>query len=180
TIFQGHDNILPLDDDGVPITGNEDYKTTWKAMERLVDDGLVKAISLSNFNTKQVDNIMENCSIKPAVNQFETHPYMTCNRWIQQCQRSDIAVTAYCPLGSRNRPDATVSDNPILLNDPVVQSIGKKYNKPPAQVCLRFNIQRSIVVIPKSTTPLRITENSQISSYLRPVKVENMQIFLDG
>ncbi len=99
---------------------------------------------------------------------------MTCNRWIQHCQRSDIAVIAYCPLGSPNRPDATVSDNPILLNDPVVQSIGKKYNKTPAQVCLRFNIQRSIVVIPKSITPSRITENSQVSSYLRPVKVEDM------
>lgn len=162
TVFQDHDTILPLNDHNVPIAGPSDYKTTWKAMEQLVDDGLVKAIGLSNFNTKQVDDIMENCNIKPAVNQFETHPYMTCNRWIEHCRQHNIGVTAYCPLGSPSRPDAATSNNPVLLDDPVIQSIGKKYNKSSAQVCLRFNIQRNIIVVPKSVTPTRIAENSKV------------------
>lgn len=160
--FRGHDNPTPKDENGNFIFADIDYKDTWRAMEELVDEGLIKAIGVSNFNTIQVDDILQNCSIKPAVNQFEAHPYMTCNRWIDHFLSKDISVTVHSPLGSPNRPGAVELGYPVLLNDPVLKSIGDKYGKSPAQVCIRFAIQRGLVAIPKSTTPSRIIENSQV------------------
>ena len=161
--FQGPNVIIPKDKDGNVAFANVDYKDTWRAMEQLVDDGLVKAIGISNFNTIQVDDIIQNCSIKPAVNQFEVHPYMTCNRWVNHCKQNGVTVTAYSPLGCPDRPGAAASGYPVLLDDPIVATIAKKYGKSPAQVCIRHAIDRGLVVIPKSVTPSRIIANSQVS-----------------
>eukprot|EP00058_Branchiostoma_floridae_P022358 XP_002607848.1 hypothetical protein BRAFLDRAFT_56860 [Branchiostoma floridae] len=156
------DNLHPVDENGQRAYGDTHYLDTWKAMEKLVDAGLVKAIGLSNFNISQMEEILTNGRIKPAVNQVESHPYLTCNRLLKYCTEKRIVMTAYCPLGA---PGVHGSDYTSALNDPIIKTIGEKYGKSAAQVSLRWQVQRGVVVIPKSSNPSRLKENSQIFDF---------------
>ncbi|ELT96012.1 hypothetical protein CAPTEDRAFT_215532 [Capitella teleta] len=157
----GNDELMPTDDKGNLVYSNTSYLETWKALEKAVDDGLVKAIGLSNFNSRQIDDVIRNGRIKPSVLQVEVHPYLSQEKLVKFCQERDIVVTAYSPFGSPDRPWAT-PDEPILLEDPQLLDIAKKYKKSSAQVIIRWLIQRNIVVVPKSANPARIRENFNV------------------
>merc|ERR1712048_551724 len=99
------------------------------------------------------------------MNQIEIHAYQNCNQLVKFCIDNNVAVTAYSPLGNPQRMGKEDQlDYPVLMEDPVLAKIGNAHNKTPAQVLLRWLHQRpeNIVIIPKSVTPSRIEENSQI------------------
>lgn len=132
---------------------------TWKAMEENVDRGLVRHIGVSNFNTTKLAEILEMARIKPEMNQVEMHPFLPQTRLLQFCKDNGIYVTAYAPLGSAYRVDNGEVDFPILLEDLHMREIAAKHNATPAQVAIRWGIQRGTVVIPKTVKKERLLEN---------------------
>ncbi|KAK5642322.1 hypothetical protein RI129_008489 [Pyrocoelia pectoralis] len=141
-----------------------DYVLTWKAMEEIKKKGLAKSIGLSNFNKRQIERVLESAEIVPAVNQIECHPYFTQTKMIEFCHSKGIHVVGYCPLGSPGRFKPT-EIFPNLLEDPRLKEIAKKYTKSPAQVALRWQIQKKLVVIPKSVNKNRLRENIEIFDF---------------
>jgi len=156
--------LFPKDADGKFMYSDVDYLDTWKAMEECVRLGLTKAIGFSNFSSPQVDRILSKCTIKPAMLQVECHPYLNQAKLIEYCRNKDILVTAYSPLGSPDRPWAKPTD-PRLMDDPKLVSIAAKYGKSPAQVLLRWNAQRGLIIIPKTVTKSRLAENMNIFDF---------------
>ncbi|CAL8068688.1 unnamed protein product [Calicophoron daubneyi] len=168
--FEPCEGLFPIIKEG--DTFGADYPPlldTWKAMEQLVDDGLVRSIGVSNFNHRQIDRILEKCRIRPANLQVEIHANFPNAKLVKYAQSKGLTVTAYRPLG---RPDLATEKTNLLLQ-PWVTGIAKKHNKTPAQVLLRWLLQREIIVIPKSVTPARIVENSKIFDFtLTPDEME--------
>ncbi|CAK8681555.1 unnamed protein product [Clavelina lepadiformis] len=155
---------LPKDPNGAPLYDDTDYVQTWKAMEELQKEGLVRSIGVSNFNKYQIDRILRECTIPPAVNQVEMNPYLVQKDLVDFCTSKGIVITAYSPFGSPDRPWAT-SNDPVILEDPALLEIAKRLNKTVAQVILRYLIQRKAVVIPKSVTPERIKSNLKVFDF---------------
>ncbi|XP_039375877.1 estradiol 17 beta-dehydrogenase 5-like [Mauremys mutica] len=160
-------NTLPKDENGKFIFDVVDLRQTWEAMEACKDAGLVKSIGVSNFNIRQLEMILNKPGLKykPVLNQVECHPYLNQGKLLAFCKSKDILLEAYSVLGSQRDKNWVDQSTPVLLEDPVLGAIAKKYNRSPALVALRYQLQRGVVVLFKSFTRKRIEENFQVFDF---------------
>lgn len=129
----------------------DENKEVWKAMEDAYKTGKVKAIGLSNFLQDDIENILESCEIKPMVNQILVHVSNTPFELIEYCQNKDILVEAYSPIA-----------HGAVLDNAEVKLIADKYCVSVAQLCLRYDIQLGLVVIPKTAKPEHMRNNAEL------------------
>ncbi|CAK1587901.1 unnamed protein product [Parnassius mnemosyne] len=157
-------DLFPEDASGKIQFSDVDYVDTWKALEPLQKEGLVKSLGVSNFNSKQLTRLLESATIKPVTNQVECHPYLNQSRLKAFCEERDIVITAYSPLGSPDRPWAK-PDEPQLLEDPKLKAVAERLGKTVAQILIRYQIDSGNIVIPKSVNKSRIASNFQVLDF---------------
>jgi aldehyde reductase len=158
-------DLVPKDKAGNVISSDVDFLETWRAMEDAVTVGKIRSIGLSNFNISQIERIINSGQIKPSNLQIEIHPYLPQNDLIRYCQKNDIVVTAYSPLANNSNYYGRKHDSPNLLHEPDIVEIAQKHTKTPAQVAIRWALQRNTIVIPKSVTKNRIHENIDVFDF---------------
>jgi diketogulonate reductase-like aldo/keto reductase len=131
-----------------------DYVGAYKAMEKAQKEGKVKSIGISNFYGEQLDDILTKCTVKPAVNQVECHPYFDQRDLIKKLEPYGTKIEAWYPLGHGDK---------ALLGEAVFTKLAKKYNKTNSQIILRWHIQKGIIVFPKTINHLK--ENFEIFDF---------------
>lgn len=139
---------------------------TWAAMEELVDKGLSRQIGICNYNSALVHDLMRYARIKPYALQIESHPYLTQEKLIRLADQYDIHVTAFSPLGALSYVEldmAAAQDS--VLTEPPVLAAAESHGKTPAQIVLRWGIQRGLSIIPKTTKPERMRENLALTDF---------------
>lgn len=147
------ENIIPAD-----IAG------TWSAMEKLYDSGKTRAIGVSNFSCRKIEDLLAIARVVPAVNQVECHPGWQQKKLHDLCKTKGVHLSGYSPLGSPGTPWMKSS----ILSDPIVASVAEELGMSPAQVCLRWGLQAGHSVIVKSVTEARIKENLGIFNWSIP------------
>ncbi|SFC90373.1 Aldo/keto reductase [Bacillus sp. OV322] len=135
-----------------PVEGK--YKDAWRGLEKLYQDGKVKAIGVSNFQVHHLKDLLKDAQVKPVVNQVELHPRLTQEEVRAYCKEQGIQVEAWSPLMQGQ-----------LLDHPVLAEIASKHNKTIAQVILRWDLQHEVITIPKSVKEQRITGNAQVFDF---------------
>lgn len=135
-----------------PVKGK--MQETWKVLETLYEEKLVRAIGVSNFMERHLEELSVKGNIAPAVDQFACHPYLTRKSLRDYCREHGIVSEAWSPLGRGS-----------VLQEPVLLTLAEKYGKTPAQIVLRFDVQNEIVTIPKSSRPERIVENFDVFDF---------------
>jgi len=143
------------DESGHLVVEKIPLRETWEAMEELVDAGLVRAVGVANFTAPLLLDLFSYARIQPAVNQIELHPYLQQTRLVEFCRRLGMVVTAYSPLARPGYEEMSAR----LVDEKIIRGIASAHGKTPAQVLLRWGMQRNTVVIPKSIHPERIKEN---------------------
>ncbi|MEM7687757.1 MAG: aldo/keto reductase [Pseudomonadota bacterium] len=139
---------------------------TWAAMEGLVAKGLTKRIGVCNYNSGLLHDLMAYARIKPAALQIEAHPYLTQERLIRVAGDYGVDVTAFSPLGAQSYFELGMADaGESLLGAAPVMVAAQAHGKTPAQVLLRWGVQRGTAVIPKTTKPERMRENLAIDDF---------------
>jgi diketogulonate reductase-like aldo/keto reductase len=138
-----------------PMPGRGLYPDTWRAFEKLLSDGRVRAIGVSNFTLETLRKVIDEASVVPAVNQIELHPYLQQDGLRAFHQEHGIATEAWSPIGQGKG----------LLDDPALAPIARAHGRTPAQVVLRWHLQLGNIVIPKSATPSRIAENADVFGF---------------
>ena len=155
--FQPGNEQDPRDDHGQVIYDpGVTLVETWRALERLVDEGRCKSIGLSDVGLPQVQDIVDAARIKPAVVEVESHPYLPQWDLLDFCHQHGIVLLAFAALGHAMEPK--------LLDDPVLNTIAQRVHKTPAQVVLAWAVQRGTALLTTSTTPRRIQENFDVST----------------
>jgi len=162
-------SFFPMEN-GFVVPDTVDHLDTWKGMEECFNAGMTKHIGISNFNSAMIERICQNCTVKPHNLQSECHAYWPQYKLHDLCKKHNISFTAYAPIGSPGRANFSFGgekrEQPkSLMGEESVVKMSKKYNKTPAQILLRWLIQRNICVIPKSVTPQRIKENFDVFDF---------------
>jgi methylglyoxal/glyoxal reductase len=140
------------------------FTDTWRALERLYEEKLIRVIGVSNFKSHHLEKLSTTANIAPMVNQVEFHPYLTQVELQQYCVEQQIQLEAWSPLMQGH-----------FLQEPVITELAEKYGRTPAQIVLRWDLQHGVVTIPKSITASRIEENAQIWDFeLETVDVERL------
>ncbi|EHB16404.1 Aldo-keto reductase family 1 member C1-like protein [Heterocephalus glaber] len=167
TPLQPGENLLPKDDHGKLLCDTVDLCDTWAAMEKCKDAGLAKSIGVSNFNRRQLEMILNKPGLKykPVCNQVECHPYLNQRKLLDFCKSKDIVLVAYSALGTSRDKLWVDASSPVLLEDPVLCALAKKHQRSSAQIALRYQLQRGVVVLAHSVTEKRIRENMQVFEF---------------
>ncbi|WP_328461159.1 aldo/keto reductase [Streptomyces sp. NBC_00448] len=137
-----------------PLPAVGDYTETWRAMEEIYRSGRVRAIGVSNFQTTHLNRLFQETSVVPAVNQIEVHPYLTQDELRAFDADHGIATEAWSPIAQGK-----------VLGDPVITAIAARVERTPAQVTLRWHLQRGDIVFPKSVTRSRVEENFRLFDF---------------
>lgn len=138
-----------------PTPARDLYVDSWRAMEKLYDEGRVRAIGVSNFQPEHLDRLAKSADIAPAVNQVELHPYL---------QQADVR-TYHNDFGIRTEAWSPLAKGGSLLTEPAIEALAKEHDRTPAQIVLRWHLQLGHIVIPKSVTPSRIAENLDVFGF---------------
>jgi len=153
-----HHPVHHKDDDAL-----ETLRRTWEAMERLVDDGLVRMIGLSNTGCSLLEFVIDSCRIPPVVNQVEFHPYAQDHQLLAACDAAGVRVQAYCPLGSPWRQAKKGAEPPT--EDPVVTGIARAKERAPAQVILRWLMDKGVIPVVSATRPEHMKQNLDVFDF---------------
>lgn len=132
-----------------------DYLAAYKEMEKAVEQGKVRSIGISNFD-ERLDDLLNNCKIKPAVIQVECHPFWNQDDLRKKVEKYGTLIESWYPIGHGDKS---------LIEHELFTKLGKKYNKTNVQVILRWHIQKGNIVFPKSSNPKHIKENSEIFDF---------------
>jgi diketogulonate reductase-like aldo/keto reductase len=127
---------------------------TWRAMERILEEGKARAIGVSNYTIRHLDELLSRCKVPPAVNQVEFHPFLFQRDLLTHCVKHGIRLEAYAPLVKAKR-----------MEHPVVQRVARDHARTPAQVLVRWCLQHEVVVIPKSVRRERIEQNADVFGF---------------
>ncbi len=138
----------------LPTKYDGDFVSTWQTLEEFYREGRARSIGVSNFQPHHLRRLHGATEITPAVDQIEVHPFLTQDDVRAFCAEHQIAVEAWSPIGQG-----------AVLDDPAIGSIAERVGKTPAQVVLRWHIQRGDIIFPKSVTPSRIKENFEIFDF---------------
>jgi 2,5-diketo-D-gluconate reductase A len=148
----------------LPTLYDGDFVSTWKTLEEFKADGRARSIGVSNFEIDHLERLAAEADVVPAVNQIELHPYLLNEEVRSYDESHGIATEAWSPLKQGE-----------VLHDPVIAEIAEKVERTPAQVVLRWQIQRGNIIFPKSVTPERIRENFELFDFeLEPGDVERI------
>lgn len=176
---QGYDSTLKAFDNSIKRLGlryidlylihwpvSDKRLDSWKALERLKNEERCRSIGVSNFTIRHLKELLDHCTIPPAVNQVEFSPFLYQKQLHEFCQKNSIVIEAYSPLTKGDR-----------LGDLQLKNLAKKYGKTTAQILIRWCLQHEVIPLPKSNTPSRIRENAQVFDF--EIRTEDM-LLLDS
>lgn len=166
------------------VTDNTPIQETWKAMEKLSDEGLAKSIGISNFQGALILDLLRYARIRPATLQIEHHPYLVQPTLLKLAKAEGIAVTAYSSFGPQSFVELewqNAKDAQVLFEHPAVTKIAERVKKTPAQVLLRWATQRGLAVIPKSNNQGRLLQNLEVTDFdLEEKEIESISALDKG